>query len=195
MDLDDLTAEQYEHYQKLLPASVARTLAFMGLLQLTHDALKVQVLDVVKMRYGFRDKQWLVEGGEAAYHREVLALCPKKVFEASVLWLQRQDALTTSQAEALGDLKAQRDAVVHELADFVMSPTREPDSNVINRALEAFGALDRYWGKWALDNGMVERMSEGEVVDAGEVESNARLVINVALQAFNVQFPPQERER
>jgi hypothetical protein len=196
MDLNDLTPQQSALYEKFQPERVAKTLAYTGLLQLTHDVLKALVLDGVKLYYGFENGEWTVEGGESRYTREVLSLAePRKVFEACTNWLVAQGAITDEQATALDDLKDERNAVVHELASYVMVPSREPDYYAINKALTAFFALDRYWRAWALENGRVGGIPEGGSIDADGVESGEGILIIIALQAFNVTFPPRERER
>jgi hypothetical protein len=64
--------------------------------------LKSMVLDDVKGFYGYigfrGDNVWLPESGELEYERSVLALAPKKPFQASLLWLQNMEAITAEQS-------------------------------------------------------------------------------------------------
>lgn len=86
---------------KLQPQRIRATLAFAGLYQMTHELIKVSVLDEVRQFYrtGFDAQGWRYD--EEAYKTRVLAFAPKDRFRASLLWLVEVGAITVEQADRL----------------------------------------------------------------------------------------------
>src|SRR4051794_19919793 len=104
---------------KLSPDRIRATLAFSGLYQLTHEQIKRTVLDDVKSFFGYSplgDGTWLLgEFGKTAYEASVLSRAPKRPFEASLLWLEEMEAITTEQKARLDAIYAHRHDLTHEL--------------------------------------------------------------------------------
>lgn len=104
--------------KKLEPQQIRLTLMHASLMQIVHEFIKQWVLIDVKAFYGYDDifgeGKWLNEGSRERYEREVLALVPRKNFEASAVWLEQGGAITRSQRERLDEIYAYRHKLAHE---------------------------------------------------------------------------------
>jgi hypothetical protein len=171
--------------EKLQPARVRSTLAFAGLFQLTHELLKSMVLDDVKGFYGYigfrGDNVWLPESGELEYQRSVLALAPKKPFQASLLWLQNMEAITAEQSARLDDIYAHRHDLTHELARYLTDPNLEPDFDLFIQALKTLRSLSRFWTEVEAGIGTFEDYPD---LDLDEVVNGRILLLDLCISAY-----------
>jgi hypothetical protein len=146
---------------KLAPERIRSTLAFAGLFQLTHELLKVSILDDVKGFFGYSK---LIEGGrwvygatgENDYRKSVLMLAPGKPFDASIGWLQQMGAITEEQAVRLDEIYDHRHDLAHELGKYLVDPAFEPDVSLFVDALTILKAISRFWVLVEIDIGMLE---------------------------------------
>lgn len=170
---------------KLQPSRVRSTLAFAGLFQLTHEMLKSMVLDDVKGFYGYTSVSgghvWLPESGEQGYRDEVLTLAPKKPFLASLLWLQRMDAITVEQSARLDDVYAHRHDLTHELAKYLTDPDVEPDFDLFVEALKTLRSLSSFWARVEADLGTFEDYPD---LDLDEVTNGRILLLDLCISAY-----------
>ena len=72
---------------KLRPERMRATLAFAGLYQMTHELIKVAVLEEVRQFYWRGVKDGVSVYDDQAYAERVLSKSPKNKFRASLLWL------------------------------------------------------------------------------------------------------------
>lgn len=169
---------------KLQPARVRSTLAFTGLFQLTHEMLKSMVLDDVKSFYGYTnldgDVRWFPEGGDVEYQRQVLNLHPNR-FTASLLWLQKMDALTADQAARLDAIYDHRHDLTHELAKYLVDPNLEPDFDLFIEALKTLKALSRFWTEVEAGYGTFEDFPD---LDLEAVTNDRMMLIELCISAY-----------
>lgn len=170
---------------KLLPSRVRSTLSFAGVYQMTHEMIKKSVIDDVKSFYGFvkLDDAGTWSNGDVGrdnYWRDVLELAPKKLFTASLLWLQEQNAITSNEVARLDEIYEYRHLITHELVKFVIDIEFEPDIELLTDAVQILRALSRYWIQVEKDIGTFEDYGD---VDIDSVETGPLLVLDLCIQA------------
>ncbi|MCZ2818177.1 hypothetical protein [Modestobacter sp. VKM Ac-2984] len=137
---------------KLSPDHIRATLAFSGLYQLTHEQIKRTVLDDVKSFFGYsplRDGMWLLgESGKRDYDASVLSRAPKRPFQASLLWLEDMEAITTEQRKRLDAIYAHRHDLTHELVRYLVDVDTEPDVDLFQEALEILLSIHQSGFRW-----------------------------------------------
>ncbi|MCR6494513.1 hypothetical protein [Cellulomonas sp. P24] len=181
--MGETSAREARLRAKLQPAALRATLTFAGLFQLTHEMIKSMVLDDVKGFFGFvADGVWLPASGESEYRREVLELALGKPFEASLLWLQSMDAVTSEQAKRLDDIYAHRHRLTHELASYLADPDLDPDVDLFVDALKTLSDIARFWTRVEADLGSFDRFPE---VDLDEVVNGRVALLGLCIQAYS----------
>jgi hypothetical protein len=183
MNPSDLTLEEFE--RKNEPANIALTLGFAGLLQLAHEFIKADVLDRPKGFFGYVEWDnkhvWSFDDDGEEYQRNVRALSPGNPFSASLLWLQKMDALTADDAARLAKVKEHRDELTHGLAPYLLMPGYEVEPRVLTDAIEVFAKLNRFWISIDFDLGTFEE-HPGATVD--DVLTGPAMVLSAAVNAF-----------
>ncbi|PPH96028.1 hypothetical protein C5C56_15470 [Rathayibacter sp. AY1D1] len=160
-------------------------MSFAGLYQMTHEMIKKSVIDDVKAFYGYvkLDEVGVWSNGDAgkeAYRRNVLDLAPKKVFDASLLWLRAADAVTSEQMARLNDIYNYRHVLTHELVKFIIDVDFEPDIELLTDAIQILRALSRFWIQIEKDIGTFDTHGD---VDIDSVESGPLLVLDMCIRA------------
>jgi hypothetical protein len=107
------------------------TLAFAGLYQMTHELIKVAVLDEVRQFYWQGVHDGVPVYNDQAYAERVLSKSPKDKFRASLLWLVEAGALTLAQADRLEDVFAHRHDLSHELIKYIVDQNLNPTSTCL----------------------------------------------------------------
>lgn len=184
---DDLNAYRSWLEAKLDPKRIRSTLAFAGLFQLTHEAIKYEVLERVKAFYGFTQEgdgrgQWL--GGppaEQQYQQDVLALAPKNPFRASLEWLRQEAAITDEQVARLASIYSHRHELTHELGKYIIDPDCEPDVDLFEGAVEILKAITRFWAQVQIDVGTYDGHDD---IDVDDVTPAYLLFLQLCLDAF-----------
>lgn len=176
---------------KLQPARIRSTLAFAGLFQLTHEALKRAVLDGVKGFYGYIDVDggvWVPEQGKDEYRRNVLALdAEHRPFPASLMWLQEADAITADEAARLGDIYNHRHELTHKLVRYIVDPYHEPDFELFIDALKILRKISRLWVE--VDAG-VGTFNDFEDLDLDDVTPMSIAILDLCIRAYGEGLEP-----
>lgn len=173
------------------PRDVARSLAYVGLVQLAHQLIQRNVIDQVKVEYGWtRDhlngkSWWNTSNDKSRYESEVLSRA-QNVFTASALWLVEMGALSTEDVARLDDIRDHRNQVAHDTAFIVAGWEPKPDPRLLLDASRIFWQLDRFWIEVALSSGFSELPAD---IDPDAVESGSGLAFAIALEAYTSQFP------
>lgn len=179
-NVDDIMARLVK---KLEPPQIRLTLMHASLIQLVHEFIKQWVLVEVKAFYGYDDiigdGTWVSEASEARYEHDVLALVPRKPFEASLLWLEQAGGITRAQRKRLDEIHAYRHELAHEVVGFIVDVERTPDPALLTDALEIARDLDRFWKGVQQDMGTYEAD-----VDLDDVYSGRTLVLQLCLDAY-----------
>lgn len=182
--IDDPNGQEERLSAKFQPARIRSTLAFSGLFQLTHQLLKSMVLDDVKNFYGYTNVDggvgWFPESGAVEYQREVLDLRTNR-FSASLLWLERMDALTADQAARLDAVYEHRHELTHELANYLVDPNLKPDLDLLIEALNTLKALSRFWTEVEAGYGTFEDFPH---LDLEQVKNGRMMLIGLCISAF-----------
>lgn len=169
---------------------VARSLAYVGLVQLAHGLIQRNVIDAVKAEYGWVDDRqrgvavWNTRSDESRYNREVRSRA-KNIFTASASCLKEMGALSDEDIHRLDDIRAHRDEVAHETAYIVAGFEPTPDPSLRRDATRIFFQLDKFWIEVALSSGFSELPAD---IDPDAVESGSGLAFAMALEAYTSQF-------
>jgi hypothetical protein len=165
------------------------TLAFAGLYQMTHQLIKIAVIDEVRAFYWRGMKDGTMVYDEQAYAEKVLARAPKKRFRASLLWLVDNDAITLAQADRLDDIYAHRHDLSHELIKYIVDPDFEPDVELFSDALATLVDIRRFWTSIEKDIGSFGDFGN---VELDEVTPLSLYVLQMCIEAYVAGLPASE---
>lgn len=166
---------------KMQPESIVATLAFSGLFQMTHEAIKRAVLEEPPFFYGrSRDGEWL-GNGEVQYKSEVLALAPGRTFDASLAWLVSMKAITQRQADRAKSIYDHRHDLVHELPKYLIDVNYEPDNDLFLEALEMVKDINRFRIQIEIQIGSFEQLGH---VDPEDVMSGPAALLAMCIDAY-----------
>ena len=166
---------------KLAPDNLRRTMAFAGLYQMIHEAIKRSVVDQVREFFWCGCENGRSIYNEEHYKRSVLDRFPKSKFRASVLWLVEMEAITMEQGDRLAVIMDHRHDLTHELMKYVIDPAFHPDIQLMVDALEIQRALTRFWTQVEIDIGTFE---EHGTVTPDDVEDGVSTVLSMCIDSF-----------
>jgi hypothetical protein len=171
---------------KLRPERMRATLAFAGLYQMTHQLIKIAVIDEVREFYwrGIEDGAMVYD--EQAYAEKVLFRAPKNRFRASLLWLVDGDAITLAQADRLDDIYAHRHDLTHELIKYIVDLDFEPDVELFTDALATLAGIRRFWTSIEKDIGSFDDFGD---VELDEVTPLSLYVLQMCIDAYVAGLP------
>ena len=171
---------------KLRPERIRATLGFAGLFQMTHELIKVAVLDDVHQFYWRGIEDGVMVYDDLAYAENVLSRAPKNKFRASLLWLVEGHAITLAQADRLDDIYAHRHDLSHELIKYIVDPDFEPDVALLTDALTILKAIRRFWMSIEKDIGSFEDFGD---VDLDEVTPLSLSILQTCIDAYVAGLP------
>ncbi len=174
---------------KLRPERIRATLGFAGLYQMTHELIKVAVLDDVHQFYWRGIEDGVMVYDDLAYAENVLSRAPKDKFRASLLWLVEGDAITRAQADRLDDIYAHRHDLSHELLKYIVDPDFEPDTELLTDALTILKAIRRFWTSIEKDIGSFEDFGD---VNLDEVTPLSLSLLQTCIDAYVAGLPMSE---
>lgn len=174
---------------KLEPDNIRATLGFAGLYQMTHELIKVAVLDEVREFYWRGIERGTMVYDEPRYADDVLARAPKDRFRASLLWLVEGDAITLAQADRLDDIYTHRHDLSHELIKYIVDPDFEPDVELLTDALAILRAVRRFWTSVEKDIGSFEEFGD---IDLDEVTPLSLAILQRCIDAYLAGLPTSE---
>lgn len=186
---DDPVGYEQRLRAKLKPDIIRGTLAFAGLYQITHEMIKLAVLDKVREFYCLRvnldGSCSMTQDEKERYQLQVLSLAPNR-FRASLLWLVNSNAITQVQADRLELIRTHRDHLVHELVKYVVDPDENPDVDLLVDALSTLKDLHRFWIGIELSTGgffLADGSDVGDV-EAEEVMPLSLIILQQCLDAY-----------
>ena len=190
MKIDDQDWDAYRQRleAKLRPERMRATLAFPGLYQMTHQLIKIAVIDEVREFYwrGIEDGAMVYD--EQAYAEKVLFRVPKNRFRASLLWLVDGHAITLAQADRLDDIFACHD-LSHELIKYIVDLDFEPDVELFTDALATLAGIRRFWSSIEKDMGSFDDFGD---VELDEVTPLSPYVLQMCIDAYVAGLPMSE---
>lgn len=191
MKIGNLDPEAYRRRleAKLEPTTIRATLGFAGLYQMTHELIKVAVLDEVREFFWRGIERGTMVYDESRYAADVLAKAPKDRFRASLLWLVEGEAITLVEADRLDDIYAHRHELSHELIKYIVDPDFEPDVDLLTDALAILRAVRRFWTSIEKDIGSFEEFGD---VDLDEVTPLSLAVLQMCIDAYLAGLPASE---
>ena len=191
MKIGNLDPEAYRRRleAKLEPTTIRATLGFAGLYQMTHELIKVAVLDEVREFFWRGIERGIMVYDESRYADDVLAKAPKDRFRASLLWLVEGEAITLVEADRLDDIYAHRHELSHELIKYIVDPGFEPDVELLTDALAILRAVRRFWTSIEKDIGSFEEFGD---VDLDEVTPLSLAVLQMCIDAYLAGLPASE---
>lgn len=188
MKIDDQDWDAYRQRleAKLRPERMRATLAFAGLYQMTHELIKIAVIDEVREFYWRGIENGAMVYDEQAYAERVLSRVPKNRFRSSLLWLVDGDAITLVQADRLDDIYAHRHDLSHELIKYIVDLDFEPDVELFTDALAILAGIRRFWSSIEKDIGSFDDLGN---VDLDEVTPLSLYVLQMCIDAYVAGLP------
>jgi hypothetical protein len=186
IDDQDWDADRQRLEAKLRPERMRATLAFAGLYQMTHELIKIAVIDEVREFYWRGIENGAMVYDEQAYAEKVLSRVPKNRFRSSLLWLVDGDAITLVQADRLDDIYAHRHDLSHELIKYIVDLDFEPDVELFTDALAILAGIRRFWSSIEKDIGSFDDLGN---VDLDEVTPLSLYVLQMCIDAYVAGLP------
>lgn len=185
---EDQDADRARLEAKLRPDRIRATLAFSGLYQLTHQLIQNAVLEQVKVFFGksVLDDTWL--HGKVEYDREVRDL-DKNLFKASLLWLQKMDAVTAEQCDRLDAIYRHRHDLAHDIGKYLIDVEFEPNMDLFLDALSILRDIHRFWTEVEAGLGTFD---DYEDLDLDDVTPAALAMLGLCIQAYFDLLPVAE---
>lgn len=161
---------------KLDGSQVRLNLAKVGLVLVTHEFVKRQVIDQVRSFFV------ILNTGQDRYQKHVFAEAPGSAFLASCLWLQEMGALEDGDYETLQALQRHRHAVAHELVTYVADPQVEVDVDLVRAVAEVVRRLGVFWARISMD---ADEMYDGVEVADEDIQSGPSIFFDFLLGALD----------
>lgn len=143
---------------KVSPESLRVTLAIASIFQITHEMLKVAIVDKVRGFHCHAFVDGVPQLDMPAYERSVLM--PSRTeggkanaFRGSVLWLVQGGAITDVEANRLEAIYLHRHQLTHELAKYLIDVDHNPDVALLLDAITILTKVHRFWIKIELESG------------------------------------------
>lgn len=163
---------------KTAASEVRRSLIRASLFMAGFELLKGEILDRVQQFYVFG----FDENGpsrDAMYETKVRAL-HKKEFEACLLWLGQQDALSDVELELVRAVRAHRNQLAHELPRFILEPGADIDLPLLSKMRDLIASLGRFWGRMEVS---MNPDFDGVDVDETEIRSGILVLMDHLIDA------------
>jgi hypothetical protein len=113
------------------------------------------------------------------YARDVLSR-HQHPFEASLLWLVDQQALSLTQAARVRELRVHRNEVAHELPKLLVDPAHEVSAELLREMGVVLRALGVFWGRIEVD---INPDFDGRDVKDEDIRSGASLLMEHLVSA------------
>lgn len=182
----------------IAPAKLSRNLHQVSLYLTAWETLKSSILDRVHDFYTHewrRDSNGNLRGKrDAAYKEKVTSLYPKDDLHACVLWLQQSGAFDDSHITIIKAARSHRNAIAHEIRDFIATDTREVSRDSIASIREVVKHLDSWW--LAEIELAIRTDTTPEMIDAarrGEAIGGYSFLLDLILPIFDGDFSQLER--
>lgn len=95
-------------------------------------------------------------------------------YEKSLCWLVEAGALTSAQADLLGEIKQHRNQVTHELPNLLLNPDLDVRIDLLDAALDCLRSLGYFWGSITMAS---DAQWDHVEVDPNDVTSGAYLLM------------------
>lgn len=162
----DLPYDKDDLELKLLPENMQLSLMRVGTLLTGWEMIRSTIIGNVK-DFFYDDSD---------YQRDVSSRGP--IFDASTSWLIDMEALTDSDVLTLRRLREHRNEVAHEIMRFLVDPTCQVDSSVLQSARDVIKRLGQFWGRIAAD---ADPQWDGVDLDPEEIQSGYFLLFDYVL--------------
>jgi hypothetical protein len=165
------TAEQFRMH--LHPLTTSANLIRASIVITCYELLKDAIVDNLR---SFLANEWNERGEpkeSVTYRREVLAL-HRNPLAASVRWHVDAAALSSAEAVAFEQLRAERHRLAHELGRYVVDPNSQVDMSLLTEAVGIARSLSRFWGGIEVD---CDPQFDGQDIDYDEIRSGTALLI------------------
>ena len=168
-----------EQLRKLQPDVIRSNLVRAGLFLAAWELLKSEVQVKVK-EFFWQGFDQTGPKYSPSYQTEVVAR-HKSLFEASLLWLVDESALSEEQAARVRRLRDHRNEVAHELPKMLLEPGRDVGIALIREMRELIGALGRFWGRIEID---IDPNLAGKGIADADIQSGILLLMNHLVSAI-----------
>ena len=120
------------------------------------------------------------EYDEAHYQRDVVSRVKPgiTIFDLSTAWLIEMEALRDDDVVILRRLREHRNEVAHEIMAFLVDPTCQVDTTLLQSASDVIKRLGQFWGRIAAD---ADPQWDGVDIDPEEIESVNFLLFDYVL--------------
>lgn len=174
-----MRAHEQQLQKKLSAASANATLIRGGLFLTGWELLKSEVIEGVHSFYVSKFNPDPVTSDE--YERQVLSL-HKRRFEASLMWLERSEALTAEQVQSALRILAHRNEIAHELPRMLIDPSRDVSVVLLEEMSIIVDALGRFWGGIEVET---SPDLYDQDIDRSQIKSGSMLLMNHLVTSTN----------
>lgn len=122
-------------FSKIYPQNIKKNLYRASLFVLGFEVMRDIIVDNVKSWLSLNQEEYGAKIGR------------KHVFEKSCNWLVENGALTSTQAADIQLLRKKRDAIVHEMLDFLVDPERTLRAPDLEKIGLYISTISKWWAK------------------------------------------------
>lgn len=111
-------------------------------------------------------------------------------FQASLLWLVEQDALSEAQAVRVREMRDHRNEIAHELRTVLIDPEHAGvDLGLLREMRDIIAALGVFWGRIEVD--INEDLADQDIADA-DIKSGVSLLMDYLVAAAENAEPTEQ---
>lgn len=85
------------------------------------------------------------------YKKEVRSLNKNDIFNASLSWLLKQNAITSDDIAKISEIRHRRNELVHEIVESIFKGIKDEDITLLADLLKLYFKIDTWWEKHHLD--------------------------------------------
>ena len=130
--------------KSLDPATLRKNVTDIAFFVAVFEMFKDELIELPDVFYsdGIDEKGWIRGSG---YEKRVLSSCPGNTLKASIRWFKSLGALTDADEGIIERAKAHRNAVTHEMFEYLTDPKKELDRTLFLELLTVFEKLEQWW--------------------------------------------------
>ena len=148
-----MAKDSFDSWEKFLnPKKLKDSLIRASIYLSAYEVLKTSIIDHLT---GFFASEWKfnkttgqIETIQSeSYRKKVRSLYPKDEFHSCCLWFFENKAIDKSDLDAIPKIRKHRNAIAHELPNFLGSPNYEVDKTLLDKTIEIIEKVDKWWIK------------------------------------------------
>jgi hypothetical protein len=126
-----------------------------------------------------------VVGMGDAYKENVRSLHPKDEFHACCIWFVQEGAMSNDDLDEIGEIRKHRNAIAHELPEFISSIHQSVDASKLQSLMEIARKIDIWWiREIEIPINPDFKLSDIEDIDWDELVGGSSLTLSIILSIF-----------